>query len=41
MLAARYHCDVDEARDRLQLAAIRAGVSVVQAAAVVIQSHLG
>lgn len=41
MLAARYHTGVTAARDRLQQAAFRAGVSVVQAASVVVQSHLG
>jgi hypothetical protein len=40
MLAARYHTDVGEARVRLEGAAGRAGASVVQAAVVVIQSHL-
>jgi GAF domain-containing protein len=36
MLAARHHCDVNEARARLEQVASQAGVSVVQAAAVVI-----
>jgi AmiR/NasT family two-component response regulator len=36
MLAARHHCDVNAARARLEQVASQAGVSVVQAAAVVI-----
>jgi GAF domain-containing protein len=41
MLAARHHVSVDEARTRLEGAATRAGVSVVQAASVVIEAHRG
>ncbi|MFL6055885.1 MAG: ANTAR domain-containing protein [Actinoallomurus sp.] len=39
MLAARHHIDVSAARERLEGAAMRAGISVLQAAAVVIASH--
>jgi GAF domain-containing protein len=41
MLAARYDTSVDDARARLDHAAFRAGVSAVQAAAVIIEAHLG
>lgn len=39
LLAARYGTDVAEARTRLETTALRAGVSVVQAATVVRQTH--
>lgn len=41
MLAARHHCDVTQARTRLDRVAAQAGVSVVQAASVVITSSRG